>query len=414
MTISLERAPELVHPVATAPWRVMVQGAAALAASNGIARFVYTPILPLMNDEAGLSVEGGANLATANYIGYLIGALLSIFVPGIARSRLIMRASLGVIVAALALMPLGSGEIWWDTMRLVTGVASAQVFVYATGAMLSQLKGSAPHLIGWGFGGIGIGIALSGVLVLVVRSASTWQSAWFLAAALTLSLAFVAWGLRFHAAPMPAAGGSPVRTPGRSRRWFAALAVSYALEGVGYIIAGTFLVAAVGRTGPTWLGDGAWIVVGIAAVPGSVLWGALSRRWSRPTLLTAALIVQAVGLALAGVFPGTVSAVISAALFGGTFVGISSLALALGAHLQLPRAVALLTTGYAAGQIVGPVISLPYLEAGFTGPLLLGAGILSLAAVAAAFVRLRFPHHLGELVEPSRARPGVAAPSRVG
>lgn len=405
MTLTLQRAPERVHQDAVAPWRVMAQGAAALAASNGVARFVYTPILPLMNEEAGLSVVSGANLATANYAGYLIGALLSIFVPGVARSRLAMRSSMVVMIAALALMPLVHDDIWWGSLRLITGVASAQVFIYATGAMLSRLRGSAPHLIGWGFGGIGGGIALSGLLVLATRSASTWQSAWFVAAAVTLPLAVAAWGLRFRGIPTGRASDAPASTPppARSRRWFSALAVSYTLEGVGYIIAGTFLVAAVGQAGPTWLGDGAWIIVGLAALPGSALWGALARRWSRPTLMTVALILQATGLALAGLFPGSASALISAALFGGTFVGISSLALALGEHLQLPRAVALLTTGYAIGQIAGPLLSRPLLDTGFGGPLLLGAAVIAAAAVAAALVRIRFPHHLGHLVEPSRA-----------
>src|SRR6478609_5007997 len=59
-----------------------VQAAAALAASMGIGRFVYTPILPLMHTQAGLSALLGATLATANYLGYLIGALAGILIPG--------------------------------------------------------------------------------------------------------------------------------------------------------------------------------------------------------------------------------------------------------------------------------------------------------------------------------------------
>lgn len=74
----------------TRSWAIAVQGAAALAASNGVGRFVYTPILPLMHDQAGLSATSGANLATANYVGYLAGS----FAPRLVRSRLVMRASL--------------------------------------------------------------------------------------------------------------------------------------------------------------------------------------------------------------------------------------------------------------------------------------------------------------------------------
>ncbi|MDV9179012.1 YbfB/YjiJ family MFS transporter, partial [Streptomyces sp. W16] len=57
------------------PWAHVVRVAAALAAGMGVGRFVYTPLLPLMHAQAGLSTDAGAHLATANYVGYLVGAL---------------------------------------------------------------------------------------------------------------------------------------------------------------------------------------------------------------------------------------------------------------------------------------------------------------------------------------------------
>jgi hypothetical protein len=42
------------------------------------------------------------------------------------------------------------------------------------------------------------------------------------------------------------------------------------------------------------------VVVGLAAIPGSALWTALARRWSRPTLLVLALLPRAVALLTAG------------------------------------------------------------------------------------------------------------------
>ncbi|MFD7024992.1 YbfB/YjiJ family MFS transporter [Promicromonospora sukumoe] len=415
MTAQLVRATERPAP-RTAPaqvpapsrtgssWVVALQGAAALAASNGIGRFVYTPILPLMHDDAGLAAAVGADLATANYAGYLLGATLGIAAPRLLRSRTVMRVAMVVMIASLALMPVEASPVWWGALRLVTGVTSALVFVYATGALLSRLRGSAPHLVGWGFGGIGIGISLSGLLVLLVRSVSGWETAWIVAALATLALTPAAWGLRHAGPPAPAAGPALTLPAVRTHRRFAALTASYTLEGVGYIIAGTFLVAAVDRSGPAWLGEGAWIVVGLAAIPGSALWTALARRWSRPTLLTVALVVQAAGLVLAGTLPGAASALVSAALFGATFVGISSLALALGEHLQVPRAVALLTTGYGIGQIGGPLVARPLLDGGYGPALLLGGAVVLLAAAAGGLVRVRFPHRLGHMVEPSRLR----------
>jgi Uncharacterised MFS-type transporter YbfB len=71
---------------------------------------------------------------------------------------------------------------------------------------------------------------------------------------------------------------------------------------------------------------------------------------SRPTLLTTALILQAVGIALPAMSPAVPAALASAVLFGGTFVGITTLSLATGRHLQVPHAVAVLTAGYGIGQ----------------------------------------------------------------
>jgi MFS family permease len=375
-----------------------------LAVGMGVGRFVYTPILPLMERQAGLSASMASNLATANYLGYLIGALTGIFVPAVARSRLAARLSLLIVTATLALMPVTEAATAWLALRLIAGVASAMLFVIATSAMLARLHRGAQHLLGWGFGGVGLGIALSGALVLILQSLSTWRAAWWGAAVLAAVLGFAAWTLRPEQAgirTLPQRHGDVPRT----HRWFAALLVSYTLEGIGYIIAGTFLVAAISQNSPGWLGGGAWVVVGVAATPASAMWAYLAHRRSRSTLLLAALIVQAVGIALPALAGGVAPALISAVLFGNTFVAIVSLALAIGAHLQFPRSVALLTAGYGAGQILGPLVVKPLLHGGYRDALLVAAALVLAAAVAAAALRVRFPYRVGAMIEPSRSAP---------
>jgi predicted MFS family arabinose efflux permease len=369
-------------------WWVAGQAGAALAAGMGVGRFVYTPILPLMQAQAGMSARTGAHLATANYVGYLIGAVAAIVLPVLARSQLVLRLSLLTLIGTLALMPAGG----WLVLRLLAGIASALVFVIAVSALLAS---HAKHLIGWAFGGIGAGIALSGIAVLILRTAGTWQDSWWTAAALAAVLAVPAWGLR----TAPESPRSVVAAK-QSNRWFGALLTSYSLEGIGYIIAGTFLVAAINQTATGWVGGAAWILVGLAAVPSTALWAVLSRRWSRPALLLTALVLQAIGLALPALAGGVAPALISAVLFGATFLGIGTMALAIGAHLQIAKSVAVLTTGYSVGQIIGPLAVTPLLHNGYHQALLIGAAIVTLAAVAAGVLRHHFPHHLGPL--PSR------------
>ncbi|MEU7632109.1 YbfB/YjiJ family MFS transporter [Nocardia sp. NPDC049220] len=385
-----ERIP--VHPTIRSPWMHVAQAAAALAAGMGVGRFVYTPILPLMTAQAGLSAEAGANVATANYVGYLVGALIGILAPGLVRFPAANRTALVLLVITLAGMPLTHSITVWLLLRLLAGIASAIVFVVAVSSLLSHLRDHPIHLPGWGFSGVGAGIALSGVLVLILRSVSDWRAAWWAAAILAAVLAAGAWTLRPELPPTPATTATSVRAP-RTRRWFTALFVSYTLEGIGYIIAGTFLVAAIDQTAPGWIGSGAWVLVGLAAAPSAVLWAWLGRRWSRPDLLLVALVVQAVGIALPTLVDGVAAALVAAFLFGATFLGISSIALATGTHLRFPRSVALLTGGYSAGQILGPLVVTPLLHHGYHQALLLGAVVVAVAALGAGALRVGFPHH---------------------
>ncbi|MFE4966208.1 YbfB/YjiJ family MFS transporter [Streptomyces sp. NPDC056660] len=375
------------------PWTHVVRAGAALAAGMGVGRFVYTPILPLMQARAGLSAGAAANLATANYVGYLVGALAGTPAPALVRSRTVLRGSLLLLTATLAAMPLTHSTAVWGVLRLLAGAASALVFVVAVASLLHHLRDHPAHLPGWAFGGVGAGIALSGLLVPALRSVADWRAAWWAAAALAGVLAAASWNLRPEDAPTAAVSGS--RATARTRRWFGALFVSYFLEGVGYIVAGTFLVAAIGQGSPGWVGSGAWVLVGLAAVPSSALWARLGRRWSRPGLLLTALTVQAVGIALPAVTGSTAAALGSAVLFGATFLGVSTLALATGAHLRFPRSVALLTAGYSVGQILGPLVVAPLLRHGYHQALLLAAALVLAAAAAAAVLRIGFPHHMG-------------------
>jgi MFS family permease len=379
-----------------------MRAGAALALSMGIGRFAYTPILPLMHAQAGLSAQYASTLATANYLGYLIGALLGIAAPALIRSVTALRAGQVVLVGTLVLMAATTSHAAWFALRLTAGVTSALVFMIAVTAMLTWLRARDQHLAGWGFGGVGFGIALSGAVVLVLPATADWRTAWVSCAALAFILMVVAWPLR----PGPAGPPTAVRRDGdrpSPHRWFAALLASYSLEGVGYIIAGTFLVAAINENSPPWVGSGAWVLVGLAALPAPALWARLGRRWARPSLLLAALLIQAAGIALPALAPGTGPALLSAMLFGGTFLGIASLALALGAHLQYPRAVAVLTTGYSTGQILGPLVVTPLLAHGYRLALLVSAAVVLAAAAAAAVLRIGFPHRVGGMVEPSRA-----------
>jgi predicted MFS family arabinose efflux permease len=390
-----------------AAWSIVLQTGATLAAAMGVGRFVFTPILPLMEAQAHLAPAQASLLATGNYLGYLVGAALGIALPVLARTRVAARSAIIVLIVTLLAMPLTTDLVAWIALRGIAGLASAVMFMVAGNAILDELSTRAPHAIGWAYGGVGAGIATSGILVAVVSSIGDWRAAWWSSAALAALLAAIGWFIGDPLTRRNAHRETGPRSSGRGHRaWFIALGVSYFFEGAGYIIAGTFLVAAVTATGPDWLGHGVWTIAGLAALPSCALWTWLALRVSRPTLITGALLLQAVGIALPVLSPSAPAAVASAVLFGATFVGITTLSLATGRHLRVPGAIAILTTGYGVGQVVGPLIVAPTLGGGYRVALVVAAGLVLIAAVSAALLRVRFPHQGAPHRGARRSAPG--------
>lgn len=370
--------------------QVMVPAAAAMAVAMGVGRFGFTPILPLMQDQAGLDPAQGAHLATANYVGYLLGAVLALMRPSLVSSPVAYRVWLVLQVASLAAMPLSTSMPVWTAARLCSGVASALIFIAVAGAVATHLLHRAERLSGWAYGGIGGGIALSGVLVLAVEGPGTWTTAWWACTITAAILGALAWplGTALHPGPAPEPGPGPSQGAGSTvRRPFAALVSSYFLEGAGYIIAGTFLVAAIRATAPAWIGSSAWVLVGLAALPSSVLYARLARSFPPATVLRIALLLQAIGMLLPAVFSGSGAALLAGVIFGVTFQGITTLAVSTGARMRIPHSAAVLTIAFSIGQILGPLAAAPLLHFGYTPALVLGAVIVALAAAPTLFIR---------------------------
>ncbi len=359
--------------------RLLWAAVLALAAAMGVGRFVYTPILPLMQSQTALDPGTGAHLATANYVGYLLGAVALSLAPSLTSSRPLIRTSLVALVGSLALMPV-AGSTGWLLLRLVAGVASAVVFLAAVRAAIRATK-NRPHRAGYAYAGVGSGIALSGLLVLLLGS-SPWPFAWFSAAGCALVLFIPLWMLQEPGEEPPPSTAEPTTRPAYGNT-YALLLILYFLEGVGYIIAATFLVAALSDTGLAWLGNATWILVGLAAAPSCVVWAYWSRRVPRPKLLVAALAVQTVAIALPGITTQPAVVLLAALGFGGTFMGITTLTLGLGTELDLPRAAATLTAGYGFGQVLGPLVVHSTLGSGYRPALLIGAAIILTATLLA-------------------------------
>src|SRR5213593_3702616 len=108
--------------------RIALAGLAALAVAMGIGRFAFTPMLPMMQADSGLSLIAGGWLASANYLGYLFGALSAGFFR---RSGRVIRLGLLLIAGTTLAMGITHQTAVWAALRLAAGMASAWVVVLA-------------------------------------------------------------------------------------------------------------------------------------------------------------------------------------------------------------------------------------------------------------------------------------------
>src|SRR5262249_23926240 len=138
------------HPSALG---TVVVGLLGLAAAMGIGRFAFTPLLPLMQASDGLTLAHGSWLASANYLGYLLGALACA-----ARApRPEHAARWGLLGVALFTLAMGGTHAlaWLLLWRFAAGVASALVLVgvssWALGALAARGRSA---WSGWVFAGV--------------------------------------------------------------------------------------------------------------------------------------------------------------------------------------------------------------------------------------------------------------------
>ncbi len=340
--------------------RSLAGGVAALLLAMGIGRFAYTPLLPAMQDATGLGDDGAGAIASINLAGYLIGALALTALPDAARGLAALRLSLIASVASTIGMAASDSIGVWTALRLLSGLASAGVFVLATATVQRALaEAGRPGLIGVHFIGVGAGIALSGSTVALLGPQLGWRGGWLALGGLATAALIVAW--RTLGAPIaPGTAATPRRTAAARPVGFALtmLTAAYFCEGAGYIVTGTFLVR-IARDMPA-LGDWAphlWTIVGVAGAPSAMLWALLGRRIGHLRGLIAAHLLQIVAIVLPALSAEPAAAIVAAILFGGTFMGITALTVGYATILaptQPARAIGMLTTFYGIGQVIGP------------------------------------------------------------
>ncbi|MCF5053577.1 YbfB/YjiJ family MFS transporter [Pseudomonas syringae] len=386
----------------------------ALMMAMGIGRFALTPQMPHLLSEGQIDLTGAGLIAAANYLGYFVGAVDSIF----ARSHHHVRARLygGLWLCVLLTFASYWAHGFWPhlLLRFGTGVASAWALVMITS--LSQplaIAAGRPRLGALVFAGPGLGILLTGLLALGSNLAGQNSATLWLvygAVALVMLLAILPF-LPKPSASAAVAGNSDAGSNGS----LAHLCWIYVLYGLGYIIPATFLSQmASAQFKGAWQADLFWPCFGLAAAIGVVVASLrrkdpdTTRRWLMTTLwlqaagVFACLLGNGWGLAL-GVL-----------LCGGPFLACMQLVMARLREVAphgYQRSTGLLTASFALGQLSGPLLASisSHLSGGLQLALVIaGAGLLMAGGILVS------PRPTAPVREPAHAVPAPGKTAHPG
>ncbi len=366
---------------------VLLAGATLLLVVHGLGRFVYTPLLPWLVEDGLLTVQQGASIASWNYLGYLVGALLALRWHRVVQIRRCLPWALGLhVVTTLAQTQAESAEVL-SALRLLNGISNGLVFVQVPSFILEWLahhrRTSSSGLV---YLGACVGLVVSSFMVSLSNGVLEGAERWWPAALLSIPLAW--WGWRQLASlDMPSVVVAEDRTQARSGRLLdrasTPLFLSYAGAGMGYILPMTFLpmVARLQVEPGDLLVEGSWLVVAVATLPSPWLWNRLGALLGDTLALRLSYVSQLTGVLAALLLPGATGILLCAVLIGGTFLGTvlltQRLARALHPH-QGPRLSAALIALYSLTQLAGPWLTGVWLTMGGSlhSAFWLGAGAL--------------------------------------
>ena len=344
--------------------KVLLAGTCSLILMMGIARFAYTPLLPLMQEQTFLSKDTGGWLAAINYIGYLCGALIAASVSRIETKDKLYRYGIFVAIITTALMASAENMWVWSISRFFAGFSSAAGLLIGSALILNWLlRNQQKGEMGLHFMGLALGIAFCSLVVLLMARLTpwNWSEQWYWLTLIGCVLAYPAWFWLPKPAPIAQGHAALLQDKPPSRQFLYLMMAAYFCAGYGYVISATFIVDIVDQQ-PLLQGNGAitFMLMGLAGAPAALLWDIVARKKGYVSALLYAFILKAIGIIVPALTDNLLLVLLSAALFGFTFVGIVSLVLTM-AGLFYPskpaKLMGKLTVAYGVAQIGAPAFT---------------------------------------------------------
>ncbi|SIS54209.1 YbfB/YjiJ family MFS transporter [Neptunomonas antarctica] len=363
---------------------VLAAGVISLILLLGVARFAYTPLIPIMQNETLLNDLSAGWLAAINYAGYMCGALIAASISDLMVKDRLYRAGLIIAIITTAGMALAENTLLWAVMRFFAGLSSAAGLLIGSGLVLNWLmRHHFRRELGIHFTGMGLGIVFTAIAVDLMINHFNWREQWLLLGAAAIVMAIPAWRWlpRPHNGTVTTAGQALQDHP-PSVRFLWLMMASYFCAGFGYSISATFTVAMVERLpGLQGMGEQVWLVLGLTAIPAVLVWERIARKAGTLYALLLCYIIHILGIIVPIFYESLAGAMISAVLYGGTFIGIVSLVLTMAGRFYPTKPAKLmgkLTLSYGVAQIIAPAAAGMMAEQSgdYVGGLIMAAGMM--------------------------------------
>lgn len=346
-------------------YKQLVLSMLALMIAMSISRFAYTPILPFMQQDTSMNNQNAGLLATFNYLGYLMGAIIPMFIT--IKSK-VFDLKLYVMINVISVILMGFSEhfLIWSVLRIIAGITSGTIFVVASNVALEALRmANKQSISGILYSAVGIGIFSSSIFIFLYTQAQTWKATWIILGVVALMAGIIILTSMKDNPSISKHSTSSNQNQGKAlnRAFIIPFSIAYFFEGAGYIVTGTFLVALI-KTIPAYADYAAlsWMFVGLGAMPATLIWSLFAEKIGYKKAIYSALILQIISVGLPIFSHHMLGLIVASMLFGATFLGLTTLFMSKSQELmyhtnQKLNLVSLLTVIYSVGQMIAPMIA---------------------------------------------------------
>ncbi|WP_071627785.1 YbfB/YjiJ family MFS transporter [Poseidonibacter lekithochrous] len=346
---------------------IILAGIISLVVGVGVARFVFTSLLPPMLDDY-LSVSFAGVLASVNYIGYLAGSIFAVFIKDINTKVKFFRIGMFLCIVTTLILGISTNDIVWMISRVLAGFGAAMALVVGSAIVMSKLNiENKTKAMGIHFSGIGFSILISDLIVRTVFYFNgTWQFSWIVLTIFAFivslySMYILSFDKKLQNSSVKHTIDKKLFSP-----FVILLIIAYFCEGVGMVVQGTFLPDIINSLdGLEGFGSFTWTLVGLAGIPSCIIWMLLAHRYGSVNIIMLAMFIQVIGILISALTNNVYLNLLSGILYGGTFVGLVALFMNLGGKLAGSNPVLLmgaLTTAYGIGQVLAPLYSVALIE----------------------------------------------------